>query len=95
MDPTINLAGRPLTPARFFDLAYGEAREVCSCSWKSGPVWTVIQFVIAYGLRLHFTFDAFQSPPLFFIGFLVLSWAADLTFRWVSGSSLQFPLASF
>ena len=32
---------------------------------------------------------------MFFIGFLVLSWAADLTFRWFSGSSLQFPLASF
>ena len=63
----INLAGRPLTPARFFDLAYSEGRG--SWIWKTGPAWTVIQVAAAFSPRLDLTFDTFQSFPLFFIGF--------------------------
>ena len=69
----INLAGRPLTPARFFDLAYSEGRG--SWNWKTGPAWTVIQVAAAFSPRLDFTFDTFQSFPFVFhrLSFLCLS----------------------
>ena len=71
------LAGRPLPWLDFLTLLYSEGRG--SWIWKTGPAWTVIQVAAAFCPRLDFTFDTFQSFPLFFIGFPFFAWACVAT----------------
>ena len=60
----INLAGRPLTPARFFDLACSDG-SVCLCRWKSGPAPTFKPCLQLQGSRILLAFQSRFSRFLF------------------------------